>query len=59
MKLNCKAVFETIIYAFILSYFAGFLFFYLVENLFMKLSKVCFNKLSKLKYFYNNNNYLP
>lgn len=54
-RLRCKAIFECIMYAFILSYLTGFLFLYLIENLLMKLSKFCCNQLAKLKYFNNDN----
>ena len=47
-KYKCKATFEYVIYSFILSYLAGFIFFYFVENLLMKLSKYCCNYLNKL-----------
>ena len=50
-KLNCKATFELIIFAFFFSFSLGFFFFYLVENFLIKLSKFFCNKIEKLKYF--------
>jgi peptidoglycan/LPS O-acetylase OafA/YrhL len=46
-KHKCKATFEFVIYSFILSYLAGFIFFYFLENLLMKLSKYCCSYLNK------------
>ena len=50
-KYKCKATFQYVFLTLILSYFAGFIFFYFVENLLMKLSKYCCSRLANCNHF--------